>query len=629
MGLLFVIAVAAGGAFSALVRYDLVGFGHLPRSAVFACFWLLLANVVWQGITGRRLLSSPQLVFVFIAVMVMSGFPGQQLVTYLYIGLIGAQHYATPENRYIETFFDYIPTWLVPSKDPEHPAIRWAFYGMPAGQPMPWGDWLVPLAVWTPYCLALLGLGACATALLRRRWADEEHMLFPLAQIPVEMVSYDTERARLPRVFRHWLFWAAFALPVLIYSKNALHYYFPGIPETNLTRNIGVVFPGRPWNMLNHFPYYVYFEMVGITYLVSDEMAFSLWVFWIFRRLGAVLREWAGLTSHAEFFELQGLGAYTILAGIYLWYARHALRAIALKAMYGRGEFDDHAEPMSARGMFFGFIVSLAVIILWGHFIGAAWWTALLLMALYMISIIVLTRIVSESGVFAVWTPFGAQERILVRVLGADMVGERSITALSYMGYKIRDTASLTAANVMQGYKMGDMASLAPRAVWGMIAAALVVALFASHGPSLYAIYSRSVPGLGWWPRGSGNALGHGIVSLILAHNPYRAGHYLTMALGAATVLFLNFMRQRFLWWPFHPLAFTALMGPTWMGDRYGFSIFLGWIIRRVTHRFGTYKAYRTGRNFAVGLIVGNAVVLLAWTIVHYFHPITGVLIIE
>jgi len=625
----FVVAVAAGGAFSALVRYDLVGFGHLPRSAVFSCFLLLLANLVLHKATGRRLLNTRGLIYVFVAVMVMSGVPGQQLVTYLYIGMVGTQHYATPENRYQETFFDYIPEWLVPAKDPDSPAVRWAFYGLPPGRSIPWGDWIGPLAVWTPYILALLLLGATTVALLRRRWADDEHMLFPLAQLPVEMLSYESDRDLLPRVFRSWLFWIGFAVPVIIYSKNALHYYFPAIPQTRLDRDIGFVFTGRPWNMLNYFPYKTYFEMIGITYLVSDEMAFSLWFFWIFRRLGGVFRELLGLTGHAEYFEHQGIGAYVVLALIYLWYARHSLKQIAVKALFDRGPFDDSGEPMSARTMLYGFFGSLAVVIIWGHMIGAAWWGPVVVMGLYLVSMVVLTRIVSEAGVFAVWTPLGNQERLIVRALGTDVVGVRTITALSYMGYKIRDTASMTPGNIIQGFKMADTARLKPGSVWAITGVSLLLAVFASHAPSIYAIYSHSVPGLGWWPKGSGNLLGSGISQLILANKPFSLGNYGNMALGAVTVVALNFLRQRFVWWPFHPLGFTALMGPQFMGDRYGYSIFLGWVGRRLVQRFGSYKAYHLARAVAVGLIVGNAVVLLSWTIVHYFHPIAGVLIIE
>jgi len=454
-------------------------------------------------------------------------------------------------------------------------------------------------------------------------------MLFPLAQIPVEMLSYASDRARLPAVFGQWHFWAAFLAPVLVYSKNALHYHFPAIPETDLTRDIGWVFPGRPWNQLNWFPYHYYFEMMGITYLVSDEVAFGMWFFWIFRRLGGVGREMFGLTNHDEFFQHQGVGAYTFLALIYVWTARKSLGQIAERAIWGRGAFDDRGEPLSARLMFFGFLGSLTVIVLWGQAIGAAWWSTLLLFGIYMVSVIVVSRIVSEAGVFAVWTPFGDQEKFIVRALGTKAVGPRGITALSYMGYKIRDTASLTAGNVIQGYKLADLAWLRPRLVWAMIAVAVVVALFASHWPSLYAIYSRTVPGLGWWPAGTGNSLGSGISQLILNNQPFKPGHFGNMALGAVMVMFLNFMRRRFTWWPFHPLCFTANLGPQWMGDRYGFSIFLGWLVRRLATRFGGYAAYRTGRAGAVGIIVGNAVVLLAWTIIHYFHPISASLIVE
>jgi hypothetical protein len=70
-------------------------------------------------------------------------------------------------------------------------------------------------------------------------------------------------------------------------------------------------------------------------------------------------------------------------------------------------------------------------------------------------------------------------------------------------------------------------------------------------------------------------------------------------------------------------------MGPQFMGDRYGFSIFIGWLVRRLVNRFGGYKTYRVFRHGAVGIIMGNAVVLIFWTIVHYFHPISGVLITE
>ncbi len=415
VALLFAAAVAAGGAFSALVRYDLVGFGHLPRAAVYAVFLLLAINAVTLKTVRRRLFSTAQLCFVYIAVLVMAGFPGQQLVTYLYLGFISSQHYATPENKYEQTFFDHIQPWMVPSKDPDSPAVDWAFKGLPPGAQIPWRPWVSPLLLWTPYILALLMLQACLAAAFRRRWADDEHMLFPLARVPVEMVTYAGRNEFVPTVFRRPLFWVAFMVPVYFYTKNALHHYFPAIPETDLTPTIEVVFTTRPWTELNYLPHHYYFEMMGVTYLIADDMGGSLWFFWLARRLARVARNAMGITEQQEFFTHQGVGAYLLIAGAYVWAARHRLREIARKALANDPKVDDAAEPIPYRLLFFGFFGSLLVILIWGKAAGADLWVTALMMVLYVASILVLSRLVAESGVFAVWTPISPPHDVIVR----------------------------------------------------------------------------------------------------------------------------------------------------------------------------------------------------------------------
>jgi hypothetical protein len=627
--LLLVVAVAAGGAFSALVRYDLVGFGHLPRAAVFGVFLLLLANALAIRTIRRRLFSTAQLCFVYIAVLVMAGFPGQQLVTYVYLGMISCQHYATPENKYEQTFFAHIRPWMVPSKDPESPAVAWAFEGLPAGASIPWQPWVQPLLAWTPYLLALLMLQACVAATFRKRWADDEHMLFPLARVPVEMVSYTGKHELLPSVCRKWWFWGAFLIPTFFFTKNGLHHYWPVIPLTDLNKTIEVVFTSRPWTQLNWFPHYYYFEMMGMTYLIADDIGGSLWFFWVLRRLIMVARDAAGYTEMQEFFQLQGVGAYLLIAGAYVWAARSRLRDVVLKAFGRAPGVDDSWEPLSHRMTVFGFLGSLVVICLWGKAAGADVWLTLVMMLLYVVSILVLARLVAESGVFAVWTPIAGPQELIPRVLGSTALGAGNITAMGFLGWKIQDTASCTMANIFQGYKMAELADLKPRTVFWLMAASLGVALLASHPTALYAIYSRSVPSLGWWPRAAGSSLPQMISRLIVSPRPFEGYDYWHMGLGAAVVLVIHLLRQRFVWWPFHPLAYAAIMGPQFMGDRYGFSIFIGWVVKKVVKHFGGHRAYETLRPAAIGIIVGNAVVLLVWTIIHYFHPISGVLIIE
>jgi hypothetical protein len=560
----------------------------------------------------------------------MAGFPGQQLVTYLYLIMIAAQGYATPENKYIEIFLPEVPHWMVPSHDPDSPAVRWAFYGLPPGQTMPWRPWVLPLLAWTPFLIGALTMQMTLGAWLRRRWADQERVLFPLAQIPVEFVRYDPQNPLFPACFRSPLFWIAFAIPVLIYTKNALHYYFPTIPETKLIRDIGWVFRDRPWTVLNGWQYNLYFEMIGVTYLVQDDMGFSLWFFWVARKFMMVLREAYGIANHADFFTHQGLGAYILLALIYLWLARQALSDIFRKALFNDPSVDDADEPIPYRVAFWGFWASVAIVVGWARIAGAGAFHAVLVIFLYLVCIIVLSRLVAEGGLFAVWTPVAQPHVHVLKAFGPKTVGVRTATILHYIGWKIGDQASNTMANIMQAYKIADLGGLHSRSTAWLILVSLILALFASHPTALYAIYSRSVPGLGWWPRAAFGGFGTQLIQLLHAPKPFTAGNYGNMLLGAAVTLALQALRQRYVWWPFHPLAYVAITGgPAFMGERYGFSILVGWTIRKIVQRFGGYTAYNAFRPAAIGVVAGNAVVLLSWSIVHYFHPISGVLIIE
>jgi hypothetical protein len=628
LALCLVIVVAVGGAYAALARYDLIGLGHLPRVAVFALVPLLLVNALAAGLRGRRLFSRAQMACVYIAILVMAGFPGQQLVTYLYLGLIGPAYYATPENRYQQNFFSYIPDWLVPAKDGSEPVIRWAFEGMPAGGRVPWAPWVTPLLAWSPYLLALLMLQLCVAVLLRRRWAEEEHLSFPLAHIPVELISYQSPSEAWPTPFRNWVFWLAFTVPVSIQSLYAFHQYFPQLPHVDLNRNIGNPFGPRPWNQLNGLPYAVYFGMVGVTCLIPTDIGFSLWFFWLVRRFIAVGRSALGFEPHGPFFDCHGVGTYVFLAVIYLWMARGSFIRAA-RGIFVRRAAEELEEPIPTRFAFLGCLASVAVIVAWGWAAGARPWVVLLMLGLYLASVVVLARLVCEAGILVVWTSIGAPQVPLVRAIGVEAIGPRTITITSFMGWKIQDSASCTMASILQGYRVGSLVRARAQSVFWVSAAALVVALFASHPASVATIYHFGVPKLGWWPRGAASSLPSTINGLIISPTPYKLGDYGNMLSGAAVVGALQALRLRFPLFPLSPLGYAFVMGPQFASDRYGFSIFLGWVIKAAVVRGGGRKAFEALRSVALGIIVGDAVVLSLWTAARYVFPLGEALIIE
>ncbi len=629
LAFVLVLGITVAGCFSALLRYDLIGTGHLPRCALVPLILLVPVNALWRRLRRRPLFSAAELMFIYVIILAMAAIPGQQMATYLYLNILAPIYYASPENRYQELFHRFIPEWLVPSKDPEAPAVAWAFEGLPPGKHVPYHEWVGPLLAWTPLLLGLFFFGACLAILFRRRWVEEERLVFPLAQLPVEMIAQDEPNALLPGVFRNKLTWIFFMIPVAVYTLNGIHLYFPVVPVLNLRPDLGPAFPGRPWSAMNYMPFNFYFDMIGITYLITAEMGFSLWFFWIARRLATVAWYGVGLDNPHQFFVDQGAGAVILLTLAYVWATRKHIKRVFLKATGRAPWVDDSHEPLSYRWTVIGLVGSMGVLLWWSSAIGLNVLWALALYLVLFSAILVVSRLVSEAGLFVYWAPHSPFSHFLVELVGRHNITAQNAALVALVSNKVNDLASSTTTNMLQGYKIGDLARLPMRALFTAAVIGVIVSIFACHIPSLYCIYETSIPALGWWPRGAGAGMARNIAEVVANEQHMTWVNYTSMTWGASVTLFLLAMRQRFVWWPFHPLGFVAMLGPQWPGDRYGFSMFLGWVLKWLVVRFGGVRGYRMFRPAAIGLVMGNAVILFFFLILDFFYPYSGVLVIE
>ena len=93
----------------------------------------------------------------------------------------------------------------------------------------------------------------------------------------------------------------------------------------------------------------------------------------------------------------------------------------------------------------------------------------------------------------------------------------------------------------------------------------------------------------------------------------------MSAGVGAVVMAFLIYMRHHFLWWPLHPLGYA--LGVTWAPSRIWFATFIGWALKLVIMRFGGFSAYRRGRAFFLGLIVGEYAMTAIWNLL---GPWTG-----
>ena len=172
--------------------------------------------------------------------------------------------------------------------------------------------------------------------IVRRQWMDHERLIYPIMQLPIEMIRGEGGNSLVNPFFKNKLMWLGFAVPFAILSVNALHDYFPFFPEIDLTQR-HLIFRNREELFI-----YIVFSMIGFTYFVNLNIAFSLWFFNLLFKLqkgymgilGWTVSERLGPYSpgRSPIFIHQDMGAMIALVLVGLWISRRHLHAVLRKA---------------------------------------------------------------------------------------------------------------------------------------------------------------------------------------------------------------------------------------------------------------------------------------------------------
>ena len=624
IGLLLVIGFTVAGCVAVMLRYEILGTGYLPRGVMALLLLLIVGNLLWRKFLPGRALSRRELLVIFMLLAIMAAMPGQDYAQHFYLNTLAVVYYAIPEIVPPQTYLDDLSPLLVPGKDRDAPAIRWAYEGLPAGQGVPWRPWLVPLLVWTPFMLALYWMLLCLSALLARRWEQQERLLYPLIQVPMELTQ---EQPHVSPLLRNWLLWTTFAAAMIPFLTKGLHSYYPTVPDLNLQKDSGRLFGGGSLVAFNYMPLHLYPEMVGISYLLSHEVAFSLWFFYLLRLGQAALRMSMGLrTNHAQFAEMQTAGGYLVLALTLLWSARHYLRGVAQDALgrltrtpareaAGRQEASTRGERLALWGLAGGFVF----ILWWASQVGLPVGWAALLMGLFPLVSMVASRVVCEAGMYIYSSPFRL-DQMLFRLIGVRQIGPLNLTLMTMMSWtQIRGTATQFMPQAFQCLKLGSLIETPRVRTIAFLMVAVALTLIVCHVAVPAVIYHYGVFRLGWWPQGSGLGTVNQLASGLRGAVKTGAEDWVGLGLGGLATLFLVSMRQRFVWWPFHPLGYVAWMG--WPTERYWLSIFLGWIVKMLVVRFAGYQAFQRLKPAAYGLILGVCFIMTFWIVFHFFVP--------
>ena len=84
----------------------------------------------------------------------------------------------------------------------------------------------------------------------------------------------------------------------------------------------------------------------------------------------------------------------------------------------------------------------------------------------------------------------------------------------------------------------------------------------------------------------------------------------------------LTWLRQRFLWWPLHPIGFPIMT--SWLIDWMWFSVFFAWLIKVVVLKYGGASMFTRSRHFFLGIIVGRMLITGVWLVIDFLTGTVG-----
>jgi len=606
-----------------VVHGSYMAIDHVPVAGVFLFLVLVIFfNVLLGKLRRSWHLSSGELLQVYIMLLVASSITTMGLGSQILSLIAAPKYFASPENRWDTLILPYIKPWLIPQNTE---AIRLFYEGAGKGASVPWGVWFKPLLFWSPFLLSLYLLMIFIPAIMAKQWIERERLIFPLTQLPLEMVKKDNPSSLLPPFFRNPLMWLGFAVPFLLSSINALHNYIPGIPQINLANNILVFRQTRSLYFRLSFP------VLGLLYLVNLEVSFSIWFFslvyqtlsGVFNITGIASPENLGIYGTRDvIFNHVGTGAFITFVLYGLWMARGHLKEVFRKAI-GRGNIDDSGELLPYKISFWGAIVAYIISITWLIFSGIPPIPAIFFFTLAIIIFLGVVRVVIEGGIPTLIAP-GIAFPQTYSTLGTSLLGQKGLVA-SYFTYAyaadIRTFVMSAVSNSLKILKEGVKEK--GRLIFWSILFAVVISIVASVVVDLHLAYTYGGINLNrWYFVGNATNPLKTITDKILHPTPPNSLGLLAKGVGAGFMFFLMFMRERFLWWPLHPIGF-AIGSVNWI-DMLWLSIFLAWLLKFLILRYGGPRIYLRIRPFFLGLILGQYSAAGLWFVIDLLTGMTG-----
>jgi len=586
----------------------------LPMSSVFALLVLVGINALLVRVKPTWALTQPDLVVIYTMTTIAVYISGIGMMQFLNPTLVGWSHFATPENNWSH-WAHYVRPWAVPNVS----AVSGYYNGRTSFfTPANISAWAEPIIIWTGFIFVLLFCMFCIATLMRKHWVESERLNFPIVQIPLEI----TRNGGNTPFWRNPLLWAGVAIPVVLETINTIHFtvmpgmpYVPIKPEASI--QIDTHFTSPPWNSMGYTVVGFYPFVIGLTYLLAQDVSFSCWFFYLAKKAETIIATAMGFrdagagaaAQQIPYTNEQSVGAFIGVAIFSILMARPALKDSWKKAFCGDKSVDDSEEPISYKLAYVGIAVSGLLLVSFGVALGLSPLLAFVFFGLFFIMALTFTRIRAEAGLPWGNGPGGLAHGNIVSFAGTESMSTQELTAFSFLNWFDSDWRCMPQPAMLEAMKMADTTTpkkLNARMLTPAIFVAIVVGTLAAWVSTLgiYYHFGADNASLDNWRTGQGHYQFDQLHSWISSPQPMSLPRFEGAAVGFVLVAILSTMRTRFVWWPLHPIGYAV--ANTGALDWIWFPILIGWLCKAVILRYGGIKLYRTCLPFFMGLFIGD-----------------------
>lgn len=589
---------------SEIIALACQGTEAVPSIPGLAALVVLLAvNALLVKQRRVRPLRAAEIITVFLFVTVATTMCGCGIGRFLIACLSSPYYYSTSAQPLVE-LAQYIPSWMSPTDPTIH---RWLYESSPTGL-VPLAAWRLPILTWTGFFSLFGGALFCLMALFSRPWIEEERLVFPLVRLPLQMI--DPGNLAKP-LFRERATWIGMLLALLLNVYNIIRGVFFGGPSGGWRADLARQITGAPWDALKPLEFHLRPELVGLGYLISTELSFSIWFFHLFNKLVNVFCASVGYrVSGVPFTQEQGIGAYMVLAAILFWKARRTLLGI----------FDDlpltseerRVRRAERKWALIGACAGLVGVLWILDAAGMAPWLAATYLAILTGVAVVYGRLRAEIGVPLVWAfPYGLQHRVIRYFLNSSVwVGPgpqyKSATIFALTVFLSRGYFPTVSGYGIEGIALGQTHGIRKSQMVALLLSAVAWGALISFYFHLIPYYAKGAVGLrgGIWGAGPGE-YGNLYKAIQMPQAPDVPRIIATLA-GGGFLAALSALRTTLFNSPFHPLGYAVSCA---FGNILWGPFLIVWVVKTVLLRYGGHQAYLNALPGFLGFALGHFLV--------------------